>query len=380
MYRFAFTAVAVLIGLSAWAQNDDRPTPDQDFTAFFIRLTRGGTFPGIRLNPPEDFKSHFLSTIRKGFWVGGLDRERRDLVNAGVDIWFDWYQTDRPYKTLVATAIQNNFDLEAAFAEQFKTKCQATSLPDQWSLWTICARSILADQIARWPGRSGKTLMDRVARHYGLTSQELLSQTEIFYESNAGFSMRAREMGYGGEIYFRGITGPNPRRSGGLWIVLNMDQIFERSSFSRPILQILEASAILTHELNHVGQELRGRKLGLDVQVRSAEGALLIEGGAEYLNEKAWIEFAQDMDRRNPFALFMREQAVEIVYREGNSVTGSLFPYTVGLPFAASMYSLAKASGGSDNFVTDLVLEFLGDRRSLPETLIELTRRQNLTF
>ena len=138
------------------------------------------------------------------------------------------------------------------------------------------------------------------------------------------------EAGWEGPIYFRGATVPNPYHLDQRWILLNDDFLKQYTSFDQPLLQMLEIAGIANHELSHVMQDLRGQKLGYDVQVRNVEQVLVIEGQAEYLAEKALQESGIF------YNFFANEQAVEVVNREGNSQSGLLFPYTVGLPFAAS--------------------------------------------
>jgi len=68
--------------------------------------------------------------------------------------------------------------------------------------------------------------------------------------------------------------------------------------------------------------------------------------------------------------LFVAEQAVEIVYHEGNESTGQLFPYTVGLPFSAALYM--DAGPEKQDELTKKILQFLSGNGKLSDWLHNL--------
>ena len=123
---------------------------------------------------------------------------------------------------------------------------------------------------------------------------------------------------------------PDPADPKRRWIILNDDYLKQYTGFEYPVFQMLEIAGIANHELSHVMQDFLGQSLGLDIQVRSAEQALLIEGQAEFLAEKSFSATGIF------FKLFAAEQAVEVVNREGNQA--EFFPYTIGLPFVSTLY------------------------------------------
>ena len=328
-------------------QSDDLPHSGEVFPTYFARLTHGGTFPGIYLKASERFQNSFYQTILKGSWVKELDKEIKHLQDGGVEIWSDWYQTTLPLNILNALPSVAGASFSELFKSESTKQCGSLQIVKAWNATPLCARvAIVRVLVFQLRDKQGLSMIDHLAKKYELTADEIEINTDIFIEGSAEFANHLKQMGYSGQIYFRGITGPDPRNSSRHWVALNHDLMSTRTPFNRPLLQMLEYAAILSHELNHVAQDLAARKFGGDVQVRDAESALVIEGMAEYLNEQEWIEFSRQLPT-NPFALFSREQGVEIVYREGNETSGSLFPYTVGVPFIAAFYSLRSQEGVS---------------------------------
>ena len=66
-------------------------------------------------------------------------------------------------------------------------------------------------------------------------------------------------------------------------------------------------------------------------------------------------------------ALFTAERGMAVVYREGNDQQGNLFPYTVGLPFAAALYDLAGPEGAAR--LREFIFRVVADRVELEEAL-----------
>jgi hypothetical protein len=371
--RFSLYAllVSLLFVAPGFGAVDELPRSDETFPAYFVRITRGGHFPGIRLNAPEKFQTEFFKTIRKGYWVGGVNAERKRLEAAGVNLWFDWYSTKKPLKILETLAAKSFPGFSERLREETLRDCAGpVAVSPLWSETPLCVRAALTKVLLfHWKDGQGKTLIDRVAQSYGLTSADITGSVDIFLENATGFARKVCEMGYCGTIYFRGITGPNPRDKSRHWIVMNHDLMAQMTPFDRPFLQMLEYAGILSHEINHVAQDEAGKKLGLDIQVRSAEAALLIEGMAEHLNQEAWLGFSRNLPPANPFALFTREQGAEIAYREGNEVAGNLFPYTVGLPFMEAFFSMRARENVPSTKSREEILRELGAVVRLEEVL-----------
>jgi hypothetical protein len=350
MKKTVFFLLFLGLVIGAWPANggngtDDLPHSGEAFPTYFARLTHGGTFPGIYLKASEHFQNSFFQTIQKGGWVRDLDKEIKHLQENGVDIWSDWYKTATPLSLLNGLTPASGSSFSDLLKSESTKQCGSPQSVTTWKDTPLCARVAIVQVIVfGLRDKQGLAIIDHLAKKYDLTADEIKTNTDIFIEGSAGFASRVKQMGYSGQIYFRGITGPDPRNSSRHWVALDHDLMATRTPFTRPLLQMLEYAAILSHELNHVAQDLAARKFGGDVQVRDAESALVIEGMAEYLNEQEWIEFSNQLPT-NPFALFSREQGVEIVYREGNETSGSLFPYTIGVPFIAAFYSLRTKDG-----------------------------------
>jgi hypothetical protein len=93
----------------------------------------------------------------------------------------------------------------------------------------------------------------------------------------------------------------------------------------------------------------------------------MIEGAAETLAEQAMTAAAMSEETPSALGLFVTEQAVEIVYREGNESSGRLFPYTVGLPFVTALYNETEPEKHQE--LTAKILSFLGNTGSLQSWL-----------
>jgi len=367
---FSFFLGLVLSSPPALADPEELPQPGEVFSTYFARITHGGTFPGIRLNAPESFQAAFVKKILKGYWVSGLDKEMKRLQNAGVDIWFDWYKTYSPVSVLEQLSRSSYPNFPALLRTNVLNECGAPSQTDVWAQIPKCARKALTETLLfQWTDLDNKTIISRVAANYGLSADDLKNKTEIFFEDNDGFKKRLHLMGYDRPIYFRGITGLDPQNADRHWVVLNSDLMIKMTPFTHPLLQMLEYAAIVSHELNHVAQDIAGAKLGYDVEVRDAEGAMVIEGMAEFLNEQAWINFSARLPASNPFGLFTREQGVEIVYRDGNEVSGNLFPYTIGVPFMDAFYTLSADKNISMSDTNKELLQVLGGKSNLEDAL-----------
>lgn len=362
--------VFVILFLTSAAQGlaPDQPADGQTFSSFFRQITRGGLFQGVKLDAPSAYQQAFYGRIRRGVWVGELDLERNSLIQAGVNFWGEWFQTQVP-QNILARAWPHGADaFVAELIRHSSTGCTANSsdFAKPWEKWNRCAREALVRTVLfSWLDQQGRSLVELLARRYGLDSKDLTDAAEIFFLGEAEFTAKIREMGYGGQVYFRGITGPNPHDPQKIWVVLNDDLMRKYSSFDRSLLQMMEYAGIVSHELSHVAQEVLGRKLGVSVDIESAEEALLIEGQAENESELAWLSFAPQAIAPTPFALFAREQAVEVLFREGNESSGNLFPYTVGLPFASALNSIWRDQKQDPVDLNRQIELVLGDQMTL---------------
>ena len=276
---------------SPFQTQPDQPNPDETFASFFARITRGGGFRGIYLQAPEKIQSNFLKTIRQSYWVGLRDSTMRDLKKQGVDIWSDWYQQTNSFK-----AILNSAEKMSAF--EFELNVQIKKDQAECALKCTEAKAILnsnwqkLDPFSRQEFAKsmvfsktlfgGKSIVDQLSEIYNFPAEAVQTSTQIRILSNSDFILAVRELDYQGPIYFRGITSPDPKNPGGHIVLLNQEMLYKNSPFDSELLKTLELVGILTHELSHVFQDLKGQSLGLDIQVRSAEAALIIEGSAEY--------------------------------------------------------------------------------------------------
>ncbi|MBC7742794.1 MAG: hypothetical protein H7061_11380 [Bdellovibrionaceae bacterium] len=356
----------------------DQPDTDETFASFFARITRGGGFPGIRLVAPEKIQAAFLKSIRQNYWVGKRNTIMKELDQQGIDIWNNWYKEKKSIDTIL-----NSSEKRMAFAAELQLQIEndhlecdrrcpnaKTILESEWQNLDSFSRQEFAKTMAFSKSLyAGKSILDRLGEVYNFSAIKVQSSTRIRILANTEFIKAVRELGYEGEIYFRGITAPDPQQPDGHVILLNDEKIYKNSPFENELLKNLEIVGILVHELSHVYQDLKGQALGVDVQVRSAEAALLIEGSAEFLAEQAMLNAANAEVFPSALKLFVSEQAVEIIYRAGNESTGQLFPYTVGLPFAAALYLQNESTNSTPQILTEKILQFLGDQRPLQEWL-----------
>ena len=306
----------------SFALNPEEQQPGEPFPSYFARLTRGGSFPGIYLKAPDKFAEIFHQYIRKNYWMGPVQKAERKLTEKGFDLWFDVYRTDIPQKYFIFTQ---------SFADSVKNYCgqNLDYTNTKWRDWPTCLRRAWIDEVLFSQGTAVQ-----LAMLYGLDINEVRSRAAIYLLHKDEFEKKVREAGWGGPIYFRGATFPDPQDPSKRWIILNEEFLKQYTSFEYPILQLLELAGIANHELSHVMQDMLGQKNNLDIQVRSAEQALLIEGQAEYMAELSFKKTGVF------FELFAAQQAVEVVNREGNMA--EMFPYTIGVPFVTTLYETQK--------------------------------------
>ena len=369
-------AFAVSLPLASAQMSPDTPNPEEEFRSFFARITRGGSFPGIYLEPTPATQTAFLNSIKRGFWVGMQNQAMAELERQGVDLWRDWYVRSNAFEVIL-----NSSAKKSAFAralakhlEDDHGECPASCLSADeilarnWDQLDAFARQEFAKAFLFDTHIFGdRPVIDFLADVYEFPARAVRASTKIKILNNDGFAAAVRALGFGGPIYFRGITAPDPENPTGHIILLNDDLLFSQSPFESNFLKALELVGILAHELSHVFQDLKGRSLGFDIQVRSAEAALLIEGSAEYLAEAAMLKAAARELGPSALSLYVAHQAVEIVYREGNSSAGLLFPYTVGLPFAHALYSQVGPLRHGE--LTNSILEFLDGQISIADWL-----------
>lgn len=331
----------LVLSVNVFALVPEEQQPEEQFRTYFARITRGQGFPGIYLKAPPNFAEKFRTYIRKSYWMGPAQKVRNELEKNNYNLWFDVFKTPVPQKFITMSNEFNSL-IEKYCGE--KLDYQKT----EWRNWPTCLRRAWIDE-ALFHQSSALHL----AKLYKLDLNSIISRTEIFLLNKADFEKKVREAGWDGPVYFRGATMPNPKNQNNRWIILNEDFLKQYTGFEYPVLQMLELVGIANHELSHVMQDFLGQQLGLDIQVRSAEQALLIEGQAEYM--------AQESFKRTNlfFKFFATEQAVEVVNREGD--TSLLFPYSVGLPFVTTLYN----SLGADNNTTHEILEILGQNKPL---------------
>ncbi len=340
----------ILVGLIflaqfAFALNPEEQQPDELFPSYFARLTRGGSFPGIYLKANNSFAEKFRVYIRKNFWMGPAQKVRDELTSKNYDLWFDVFRTPLPQKFI---------DLKSTFAAHILNFCNSAFdyEKSEWTKWPICVRRAFIEEVL-----FSQSSAQKLAALYGLDLQDVKNRTEILLLDKKSFEDKLREAGWSGPIYFRGATLPDPKNPKRRWILLNDDFLKQYTGFEYPVLQMLEIAGIANHELSHVMQDFLGQSLGLDIQVRSAEQALIIEGQAEYLSEESLKSTGLF------FKLFAAEQAVEVVNREGNQA--EFFPYSIGLPFVATLYRTQPNSYG----VTVDLLKILGQNTDLADYL-----------
>lgn len=337
--------VLFLLSSVAFALTPEEQQPDETFPSYFARLTRGGAFSGIYLKAPNQFAEKFRTYARKNFWMGPVQIARDELAAKNYDLWFDVFRTPYPQKFI---------DFKGSMKEHILTFC--TSNVDyektEWKNWPLCLRRAWIEEVL-FSQSSGLHL----AEFYQLDVRDVRKRTDILLLPKTEFESRLREAGWAGPIYFRAATMPDPKNPKRRWILLNDDFLKQFSGFEYPVLQMLEIAGIANHELSHVMQDFLGQSLGLDIQVRSAEQALLIEGQAEFLAEASFVKTGLF------YKLFAAEQAVEVVNREGNQA--EFFPYSVGLPFVSTLYRTQPDS----NQLTIDILGILGNNTDLGEYL-----------
>jgi hypothetical protein len=382
MKQALLAVILIILSLSseALAQNySDAPNPDEPFSSFFARITRGGGFPGIYLEGPQATQAAFLKTIKKGYWVGQRDLVHKELSAQGVNLWGEWFQKENTFPLILNNEIKNR-DFSKALTEQVQKDFAECSprcpevrniLGHKWKDLDQFSRQEFIKALIFSKSLFGdKALIEYLAELYNFPAAQIETLTKIRVLSTQEFENAVREAGYDGPIYFRGITTPDAKDPNRHTVLLNGELLYKNSPFDSEILKTMELVGILVHELSHVFQDLKGNSLGLDVQVRSAEAALLLEGSAEFLAEKAMRLASEAETPPSALKLFVAEQAVEIVYREGNESTGRLFPYTVGLPFSAALY--LQTSPDKHTQLTEKILQFLSGTRPLKDWLTEL--------
>lgn len=375
LFAKAFCIVTVIWTSQAYSQiYDDQPKPEESFSSFFARITHGGFFNGIRLEAPKSIQDSFLKHIKKSTWVGKRDQVYKSLESQGVNLWGDWFRASNTNEIIFASE-SSKTQMLVAMRQILKEdiddclpSCPTAEeiLKSPWVQGTAFSHQVFAKAyVLRAPIFGGKTIAEFLAAHYAIAASDAISTTQIRLLNSEKFKNAVHDLGYGGEIYFRGITSVDPKNPKLHIILLDDEALAKGSPFDYPLYKNLEVPAILTHELSHVMQDLKGNSLGLDIQVTSAETAMVIEGMAEYTAEKSLREAGDLTTYPSALSLFSTEQAVEIVYRPGNESSGNLFPYTVGLPFIASLYDLAA----DKNLLRDRLLGILGDKEKLQDFL-----------
>lgn len=360
----------------AWNPYADKPEPGETFTRFFTRITRGGVFQGITLEAPEKVQVAFYKRIWRPSWQGPVDRAERKLIAQGIDLWSDWYKTDTTLPLLAPTAEARSELARAVSAEEAedpecKASCRSPDvlLKTKWSDFNTPERQAFAKAMvlkARLFG--GRTIADYLAIQHRGSAEEAASHVDIRLVHEEEFRKVLAEAGWNGPIYFRGGTLPAPKDPGRYWIVLNDDLMRKMTPFSSPLLQTLEYVGILTHEMSHVFQNLTASRMGIDLSIQSPEGALLVEGDAELLAEHALAAAGDSQTFPSAESLLAPQQGSEIVNRAGQEEQGNLFPYTVGLPFVASLFDL-EPTGSSQWALQQEILRTIAGKQTLREML-----------
>ncbi|HWU41801.1 MAG TPA: hypothetical protein VN132_00145, partial [Bdellovibrio sp.] len=281
--------ITTLASSITWAQApEDQPAPDEAFSSFFARITHGGSFPGIRFDAPVDFQEFFLTRIRRGNWVASLYQARKQITNAGGDLWNSFYKAEKIGNLLFPTT-ELNQKFQQAYDSFISTQCQRGCRPwntlqqISFSQWTAGEREAFAlSYVTKAAVFKDRTVLDFLGDRYEMKSEEVNGRFRFELLNDQDFKKAVKDLGWTGEIYFRGITIPDPKNPQSRIILMNDDSIKAQTTYQAPLLQALEYVGILTHEISHVFQDRESTKLGLDLEIRSAEGALLIEGGAEF--------------------------------------------------------------------------------------------------
>ena len=340
-----FFLIILLFSGLAHALNPEEQQPNETFPSYFARITRGGAFPGIYLKAPDLFAEKFHTYIRKNHWMGPVQKARDELTAKNYDLWFDVFRTDFPQKFIT---------FSESFEGHIKNFCAANLdfTKIEFKNWPLCLRRAWIEEVL-----FSQSSARHLAEIYRLDLIDVRQRTDVMLLNKKDFETKLRAAGWDGPIYFRGATLPDPANPKRRWILLNDDFLRQYSGFEYPVFQMLEIAGIANHELSHVMQDFLGQLLQLDIQVRSAEQALLIEGQAEYLSQESFAKTGLF------FKLFAAEQAVEVVNREGNPA--EFFPYTVGLPFVATLYRTQP----DQHQVTKDLLGVLGNNTSLGDYL-----------
>jgi hypothetical protein len=283
--------------------------------------------------------------------MGPVEKSRNELIAQKYDLWFDVYRNLKP---------QSFLKLNSSINQNIKNFCNKEIDINQlvWKDWPTCVRRAFIEEVLFSVGSAQK-----MAEYYQLNVEEVRSKVEIFLLPKDLFETKVREAGWGGPIFFRGATMPNPKDETRRWIILNDDFLKQYTSFEYPILQMLELAGIANHELSHVMQDFLGYKKGLNIEVRSAEQALLIEGQAEYIAEESFKKLGIF------YQLFATEQADEVINREGDQA--SQFPYTIGLPFMATLYKSMGTDSSKEFELTVNILKILGNNTSVSDFLLQ---------
>ena len=191
----------------------DAPEQGEIFSHFFERITRGGQFRGIRLDAPKTVQDAFLPRIRQANWVGTVDRERRALTSAGIDLWGVWYRERAPARLLFqdpAVAASFAAALGDALKREGSTMTAAKFLASPWEgLGRAEKQAFLDAYCLEAPVFGGRALVSYVSAKYGLDPLAVLSQTKLRLLDSPEFAAEVQRLGWHGEIYFRGITAPD---------------------------------------------------------------------------------------------------------------------------------------------------------------------------
>ncbi len=372
-FKVLFLFVSLLVSTSAFSQDfSDSPKPDESFFSFFIRITRGGMFPGIKLKAPESVQAAFLKRIKKGSWIGEVNKEQKKLNLAGVDLWQDWYRRKNAMSLLVSETQRADFNSQVQALLDQDLRCKALKCQTPQDLWTLewnqieapLRQAMTQSFVLKAKYFEGQTLFEVLGKQYSFSIPSPENDITVKILAQKDFEVALRELGWDGPVYFRGITGPNPHDPSKHWILLNDDLMKKMSPFEYDVYRNLEYIGILTHELSHVYQDRIANSLQLNLTVQSAEGAMMIEGMAEYYAEKALAQAGSLVQFPHPLGLYAREQGAEIMFREGNEQSGNLFPYTVGMPFVTSLYDL-KPTAEESLLLRDNLLKLITQDENL---------------
>ena len=357
----------------------DRPKPEEQFNYFFSRITSGGSFRGIRLEAPENFQKDFISQIWRPTWHSSVDQVERRLKAEGIDLWGEFYHSEKVLPLIVTTpesvkTLQIAFDLAAKSDLECLKLCHSFNdlLQTDWKSFNTHERQAWAKAYVMYaPLFANKAIIEFLGEQYSADFKKALAHVEFKLLNASEFEKAVRQIGWDGPIYFRGITAPAPGDPTSRWILINDDLMRKMTPFDAPVLQSLEYVGILTHELSHVFQDQVAKNNGIELTVKSAEGILLVEGEAEYLAEEAMLTASQQIKKASALELFVHQQADEIVNRPGQAQQGNLFPYTVGLPFASSLFRMSNSAEKKAQTQKEIFL-MIDEKQSLQEMLFKL--------